>query len=163
MTLGVFLLFLSEYGVFSSKCSFILTLFYGEKLKDVLRLDYCFLFGRKVIILCHVQLYSPPFRRRKDCKSRSRLKRRRESVTTGGFCHKHNYFRLYYLYKRDRIATTVRPCNLRQNRRATSAQIWGSVRSQIRFDTSVIFYIVMQSTGLTFPPSSLTRDDFAEL
>ena len=50
-----------------------------------LTLDY---FGRKQVILFHLQLYSPTFRRRKSCtlksvnKSRSRLKRRRESVAT---------------------------------------------------------------------------------
>ena len=86
-------------------------------------------FGLKRIIHFHVQLYSPTFRRRKSCKSRSRLKRRRESVATGGFRPKHGLLHLNYLYKRDRLAITVRPCNLRQNRRATSARIWGSVRS----------------------------------
>ena len=39
----------------------------------------------------------------------------------------------------DRLATTVRPCNLRQNRRATGARIWGSVRSSGFFGASVIF------------------------
>ena len=47
----------------------------------------------------------------------------------GGFCPKHGLLHLNYLYKRDRLAITVRPCNLRRNRRATSARIWGSVRS----------------------------------
>ena len=41
----------------------------------------------------------------------------------GGFCPKHNFFRLNYPYKRDRIAITVRPRNLRQNRRATGARM----------------------------------------
>ena len=48
----------------------------------------------------------------------------------GGFCLKLQFSRLNYPYKRDRTAVTVRPCNLRQNRRATGARIWGSVRSQ---------------------------------
>ena len=38
--------------------------------------------------------------------------------------------------------------------------IWGSVRSKTIFGKSVIFNILKQSTGLTFLPSSLTRDDY---
>ena len=41
----------------------------------------------------------------------------------GGFCPKYNFSHLYYSYKHDRPATTVRPHNLRQNRRATGARM----------------------------------------
>ena len=41
----------------------------------------------------------------------------------GGFCPEHGFFHLYYPYKCDRLATMVRPCSLRQNRRATGARM----------------------------------------
>ena len=41
-------------------------------------------FGRKRIIHFHLRLYSPTFRRRKSCKSRSPLRRRSESAATWG-------------------------------------------------------------------------------
>ena len=40
------------------------------------------LLGAEEIIHCHVQFYSPTFRRRKSCKSRSPLKRRSESAAS---------------------------------------------------------------------------------
>ena len=63
-------------------------------------------------------------------KSPTRINRSRDyspldNPPTGGFCPKHSFSHLYYPYKRDRLATTVRPCSLRQNRRATGARIWG--------------------------------------
>ena len=77
--------------------------------------------------------------------------------TVGFFCPNLNFFHLNYLYKRNRLATTVRPCNLRQNRRATGARICGFVRiKSVR--KSVIFHILQQSTGLAFTTGSLTRD-----
>ena len=69
-------------------------------------------------------------------------------------------FLLHSLYPSDRTAIMVRPCSLWQNRRATGARIWGSVRSKTIFGTSVIFHIRKQSTGLTFTTGSLSRDDF---
>jgi len=65
VTLEVSLLFLSEYGVFSSKCNFILTLFRWKKLKDVLCLDDVICFGRKREIFFKVQLCTDAFLRRK--------------------------------------------------------------------------------------------------
>ena len=56
---------------------------------------------------------------------------------------------------------TVHKSMLR-NRRATGARIWGFVRSSGFIGASVIFYIISQSTGQTFPPGSLSRDDFYE-
>ena len=47
-----------------------------------------------------------------------------------------------------------------RNRRATGARIWGSVQSYSFIGTSVIFYILQQSTGRIFLPCSLARDDF---
>ena len=58
-------MFLSEYGVFSSKCNFILTLFRWKKLKDVLCLDDVICFGRKREIFFKVQLCTDAFLRRK--------------------------------------------------------------------------------------------------
>ena len=75
-------------------------------------------------------------------------------------CPKHSFSHLYYSYKRDRLAITVHSCSLRQNRRATGARIWGSVRSKIIFGASVAFNILKLSTGLAFPTGSLTRDDY---
>ena len=89
-----------------------------------------------------MRLYICTFRRRKVVeKSPASINRSRDyspldNPPTGGFhskerkCPKHSFSHLYYPYKCDRLATTVRPCNLRQNRRATGARIWGSVRSQ---------------------------------
>ena len=45
---------------------------------------------------------------------------------------------------------------------APHCSIWGSVQNYCFIGTSVIFYIVIQSTGLVFLPSSLSRDDFAK-
>ena len=69
-------------------------------------------------------------------------------------------FLLHSLYPSDRTAIMVRPCSLWQNRRATGARIWGSVRSKIIFGASVAFNILKLSTGLAFPTGSLTRDDY---
>ncbi len=118
-------------GLSTSTRNPILTLFYGEKSS------------------CEDKL----------SKSRSRDYSPLDNPPTVGFCPNLNFFHLNYLYKRNRLATTVRPCNLRQNRRATGARIWGFVRiKSVR--KSVIFHILQQSTGQTFPPSSLTRDDY---
>ena len=66
---GLFLPVLGGNGKFSSKPSFVLTLFYGEK----------------------------------RSKSRSRLKRRRESVATGGFCPEHDFLPLKRFFKIDHL------------------------------------------------------------
>ena len=110
-------------------CNPILTLFYGEKSSYEDKLS----------------------------KSRSRDYSPLDNPPTVGFCPNLNFFHLNYLYKRNRLATTVRPCNLRQNRRATGARIWGFVRIE-SVRKSVIFHILQQSTGLAFTTGSLTRD-----
>ena len=95
-------------------------------------------FWHKKMIYCHVQLYSPTFRRRKSCtlksvnKSRSRLRRRRESVaffsthlTIVGkafpppeVCHLRSQMLRtarwgWYLIKRfDRHGSTITPCHV---------------------------------------------------
>ena len=56
-------------------------------------------------------------------KSRSRDYSPLDNPPTVGFCPNLNFFHLNYLYKRNRLATTVRPCSLRQNRRATGARM----------------------------------------
>ena len=129
---GLFLLILGGNGLSTSMCNPILTLFYGEKSS------------------CEDKL----------SKSRSRDYSPLDNPPTVGFCPNLNFFHLNYLYKRNRLATTVRPCNLRQNRRATGARIWGSVRSKTIFGASVTFYILKQSTGHAFTTSSLSRDDY---
>ena len=53
----------------------------------------------------------------------------------GGFCPEHDILPLQNHY-----ATTVRPCNLRQNRRATGARIWGSVQRKT-ISAQVLFFI----------------------
>ena len=141
-------------------CNFLHPLFGIEKWKDTFCLAVVAYFGRKELIHFYLQLYSLAFRNRKSYKRFSRLKRRRESVATGGFRPKQNFLHLHNPYKRDRTAVTVRSCNLRRNRRATGARIWGFARSKIIFGKSVTLNILKQSTGLTFTTSSLARDDY---
>ena len=119
---------------------------------------FCLLW-RKRVTFFKVQLQSRTFRRRKDCtlksvnKSRSRLKRRRESVATGGFHSKE-------CKCLTQLTTPPKPqkssfCTIHktvlQNPRATGARIWGSVHSKTIFDKNVTLNICKQSTGLTFP------------
>ena len=92
-------------------------------------------FGRKREIFFKVQLCTDAFLRRKAVeKSPTRINRSRDyspldNPPTGGFhskeckCPKLRFLRLNYPHKRDRTAITVRPCNLRQNRRATGARM----------------------------------------
>ena len=115
MTLEVPLLFLSEYGVFSSKCNFVLTLFCGEKLS----------------------------------KSRSRLKRRRESVATWRI--------LPTTTKCASIISKILVLHYPQNCDAKSPRDrradMGFCTKLNYFGASVIFYILKQSTGHAFLPS----------
>ncbi len=105
-------------------------------------------FGLKRIIHFYVQLYSPTFRNRKDCtlksvnKRFSRLKRCRESVA-------------FYPHIKLSSAKLLHASEILYLRSQTlrAARYGGSVRSQTRFGTSVTFYILRQSTGLTFLPS----------
>ena len=92
---GLFLLILGGNGLSTSMCNPILTLFYGEKSS------------------CEDEL----------SKSRSRDYSPLDNPPTGGFCPKLKFLPLKHFSRRDRLAITVRPCNLRQNRRATSARM----------------------------------------
>ena len=119
--------------------------FLRRKAEDVWLWQNGIWFWLKMIIHFHLQVYSPTFRRRKDCtlksvnKSRSRLRRRRESVATWRILPWTWISTPQTLFLKWPLVTTVRPRNLRQNRRATGARIWGSVRGSGFFDASVIF------------------------
>ena len=148
LLLADFLLFWAKTG-YLLPCAALYTHFSESKSGNMLcvwlSVDY---FGLKRIIHFHLQPYSPTFRNRKDCtlksvnKRFSRLNRRRESVafsphiklSSAKFFHASEI-----LYLRSQ---TLR-----------AARYGGSVRSQTQFGTSVTFYILRQSTGLTFLPS----------
>ena len=117
--------------------------------------------GRKQVIHFHLQLHTNAFLRRKAVEKPFAAQtppRKRGYVED--FALSITFFPYKTFTKVTTCVTTVRPYNLWQNRRATGARIWGSVQSFCFFGASVIFYIVKQSTGQTFLPSSLTRDDF---
>ena len=141
----------------------------GKKLCVLLTLDY---FWLKESIHFNLQPYTPSFRNRKRGKRFSRLKRRRESVATWRISPYAIYFLPHSPYQSDRLTTTVRPCSLRQNRRATGARM-GLVSKQNLFISALTLMpchaavcvnfilcakmqflcVISQSTGLTFLPS----------
>ena len=82
----------------------------------------------------------------KRSKSRSRDYSPLDNPPTGGFCPKLSFFHLNYLYQSNRLATTVHPCNLRQNRRATGARM-GLVSKYMFWLTQFNFY-AMSRCGL---------------
>ena len=151
----------------------------GKILCVWLTLDY---FWLKEIIHFNLQPYTPSFRNRKRGKRFSRLKRRRESVATWRISPYAIYFLPHSPYQSDRLATTVRPCSLRQNRRATGARM-GLVSKQNLFISALTlmpchaavcvnfilcakiqFYALFRSQQDTlFRPACLRQDDFAEL
>ena len=120
--MGVFLTVLGGNGLHSSKCNFILTVFGIEKVPYEDK--------RQKIFAAQT-----PQRKRgyvEDFTLKSVNARRNPFAPPKA--QKSSFF-------------TVHETVLR-NRRATGARIWGTVRSSGFIGTSVIFYIILQSTGL---------------
>ena len=148
----MFLPVLGGNGLHSSKCNFILTVFGIEKRKSYfcvwLTLAY---FERKRIIFFKVRLYTPTFRNR---KSGQKIFAAQTPQRKRGFFSTHQTIvGKTFLHLRNSLFSLAD---------ATHCSMMWSVQNFSHIGTSVIFYIILQSTGLIFLPSSLSRDDFAE-
>ncbi len=140
----------------------MLTLFYGEKLKDVLRLGVGLVWAETGNILQSATLYTLFSESKKRQKIFAAQTPQRKRGYVEDFAQSITFSHLYYPYKRDRLATTVRPCNLWQNRRATGARIWGSVRSRT-ISAKVLFLIYSNSQqDLLLRPARLREMTTAE-
>ena len=137
-------------GLHSSKCNFIPTVFGIEKRKSYfcvwLTLAY---FERKRIIFFKVRLYTPTFRNR---KSGQKIFAAQTPQRKRGFFSTHQTIvgKTFLLLRSSKSSLADAP----------HCSIWGSVQNYCFIGTSVIFYIVIQSTGLVFLPGSLSRDDY---
>ena len=131
--------------------------------------------GRKRVIHFHVQPYSTTFRNRKDCKRFSRLSRRRESVATWRIsrtktiCTSKSSKILISHCPQSCVAKSPRDCarmGLVSTRKLVDimpsfmpCHVAVCVNSILGAKV-LTFSVISQSTGLTFPTSSLARDDF---
>ena len=106
-------------------------------------------FGRKPIIRFHVQLYSLTFRNRKVTKDF-----RGSDAAAKAWL----YFSTHQTIV-DKAFPHLRSL-LSSLADAPHCSIMGFVLNQTISAQVLFFYIVMQSTGQSFLPSSLTRDDF---
>ena len=146
-------------------CNSILTLFYGEKLKDTLCLaDFCLFWAKTDYSLPLAALYTH-FSESKESPARiNGAKDFRGSIAAakawlrGGF----RLPKLFFASESSKILVLHYPQNYDAKSPRDKRADMGFCTKLNHFCKNVTFNIRKQSTGQSFLPSSLTRDDFAE-